>query len=185
MGYFLASLRYILGNLRSVLYKILYQKGFNPKNLIGCSINGDLIIRNKGKIYLSSPISIYPGTSVSINGGVVIFGKNLGINRNCIISCHKNITIGENTFIGPNVCIYDHDHKIKDGKVMKNVFIKQEVSIGSNVWIGANSIILKGVKIGNNVIVGAGSIISKNIPDGKKVLQKRESSIFDFRNNSS
>ena len=39
------------------------------------------------------------------------------------------------------------------------------VTIGDNVFIGINSIVLKGVKIGNNVIVGAGSVVSKDCDD--------------------
>lgn len=38
-------------------------------------------------------------------------------------------------------------------------------SIGDNVFIGMNSIILMGASIGNNVIIGAGSVVSGNIPD--------------------
>jgi acetyltransferase-like isoleucine patch superfamily enzyme len=41
----------------------------------------------------------------------------------------------------------------------------QNITIGSDVWIGANSMILDGVKIGNGVIVGAGAVVTKNIPD--------------------
>lgn len=40
------------------------------------------------------------------------------------------------------------------------------ITIGDNVFIGANSTILYDVHIGNNVIVGAGSLVNKNIPDG-------------------
>lgn len=40
------------------------------------------------------------------------------------------------------------------------------ISIGDNVFIGSNSIILYDVTIGNNVIIGAGSLVNRNIPDG-------------------
>lgn len=36
--------------------------------------------------------------------------------------------------------------------------------IGNNVWIGVNSIILKGVKIGDGAIIGAGSVVTKDVP---------------------
>lgn len=39
------------------------------------------------------------------------------------------------------------------------------ITIGNNVFIGNNTIILPGVSIGNNCIIGAGSIVSKDIPD--------------------
>ena len=36
--------------------------------------------------------------------------------------------------------------------------------IGSNVFIGARSIITKGVHIGDGVVVGAGSVVTKDVP---------------------
>lgn len=39
------------------------------------------------------------------------------------------------------------------------------IEIGSNCFIGINSIIMPNVKIGNNCVVGAGSIVTKDIPD--------------------
>lgn len=38
------------------------------------------------------------------------------------------------------------------------------VKIGSNVFIGMNTIILRGVIVGDNVIIGAGSVVTKDIP---------------------
>jgi len=42
--------------------------------------------------------------------------------------------------------------------------ISKPVTIGDNVFIGMNSIILKGVNIGNNVRIAAGSVVTKSIP---------------------
>lgn len=41
---------------------------------------------------------------------------------------------------------------------------KGDISIGNDVWIGQNTIILSGVTIGNGAVIGAGSIVVKNIP---------------------
>lgn len=38
------------------------------------------------------------------------------------------------------------------------------VTIGDNVWIGANTSILPGVTIGDHVVIGAGSVVTKDIP---------------------
>jgi len=39
-----------------------------------------------------------------------------------------------------------------------------ETTIGNDVWIGANTVIIKGVSIEDGVIVGASSVVTKNIP---------------------
>jgi acetyltransferase-like isoleucine patch superfamily enzyme len=44
------------------------------------------------------------------------------------------------------------------------------IRIGSNVWIGANSVILDGSVIGDNTIVAAGSVVNRRFPSGS-ILQ--------------
>ena len=39
------------------------------------------------------------------------------------------------------------------------------VTIGDNVWIGGNTVIVPGVHIGSNTVIGAGSVVTKDIPD--------------------
>ena len=38
-------------------------------------------------------------------------------------------------------------------------------SIGNDVWIGANAVIMPKVRIGNGAVIGAGAIITKDVPD--------------------
>ena len=38
------------------------------------------------------------------------------------------------------------------------------ITIGDNVWLGGNTIVLPGVTIGDNVVIGAGSVVTKDIP---------------------
>lgn len=76
------------------------------------------------------------------------------------------IKIGNNVTITRGVCFVNHDGGValfRSEYPGLNVYGR--IEIGNNVFIGLNSIILKGVKVGNNVIIGAGSIINKNIPD--------------------
>lgn len=103
----------------------------------------------------------------------------------------KGMRIGERTTIySPNHCIIDetrpwmieigNDVQITHGciilthgydwAVLKGVYGNVmgscgKVHIGNNVFIGMNSVILKGVTVGNNVIIGAGSVINSDIPN--------------------
>ena len=74
-----------------------------------------------------------------------------------------HITIGNNVTFGPRVRILAHDASTK---VFLNYTRVANVSIGNNVFIGAQTIVMPGVTIGNNVVVGAGSIVTKDIPNG-------------------
>ena len=38
------------------------------------------------------------------------------------------------------------------------------ITVGNNVWIGGNVVVLPGVTIGDNTIIGAGSVVTKDIP---------------------
>ena len=43
--------------------------------------------------------------------------------------------------------------------------ITKPITVGNNVYIGEESLILPGVNIGNNVVIGARSVVTKDIPD--------------------
>ena len=106
--------------------------------------------------------------------GVIEIGRDVSINRNSIIVSKESIVIGNNTSIGPNVCIYDHDHDYDESGFKKSVFKTAPVIIGENVWIGANVTILRGSRIGNNCIIGANTLIKGEIPESTIATSKGE-----------
>ena len=78
------------------------------------------------------------------------------------------IEIGNNVQISRGVTILTHGF---EWSVLKDIYgevlgSSGRVKIGSNVFIGVNSTILKGVTIGDNVIIGANSLINKDVPNG-------------------
>lgn len=77
------------------------------------------------------------------------------------------ISIGDDVQLTRGVTILTHGY---DWSVLKGVYgdvlgSSGAVTIGNNVFIGTNALILKGVHIGSNVIIGAGSVVTKDIPD--------------------
>lgn len=101
-------------------------------------------------------------------------GDRVFLNRNTIITSRKYIYIGDNVTIGPNVCIYDHDHLFKELSLQNGGgYLLGSVRIMNNAWIGANVVILKGVTIGEGAVIGSGSIITKDVPAGITLIQKR------------
>ena len=97
-------------------------------------------------------------------GALLSIGNSCGISAASITS-FKKVTIGDNVLIGANVYITDSDwHGIPIEKRTEEGD-SEEVNIGNGVWLGANSIIIKGVSIGDNSVIGAGSVVTKNIPE--------------------
>ena len=89
----------------------------------------------------------------------LIIGDNCGFSGT-VVGCFKEITIGDNVRCGANTVITDGDWHQDDSRSGD----PQKVTIGRNVWLGLNSIVLKGVTIGENTVIGAGSIVTKDIP---------------------
>ena len=90
------------------------------------------------------------------------------------------IDIGDNVTLAPRVHILCHDASTKQFIGYTKI---GRVSIGDNVFIGADSVILPGVKIGNNVIIGANSTITHDIQDNSVVVgspAKRISSVEEY-----
>jgi acetyltransferase-like isoleucine patch superfamily enzyme len=106
----------------------------------------------------------------------------IGVNHKCILSTHnkgaiikigdhcgfsgvsigasEKIIIGNNVLCGANSVITDFDwHPTRYSSGSKPIIIHD------NVWIGLNTVILKGVEIGQNSIIGANSLVVRSIPE--------------------
>ncbi|MCT3057816.1 acyltransferase [Leuconostoc citreum] len=126
-----------------------------------------LLKQYKGSLFLGPNIHWRSGFSIIIeNTGKLTIEENCLFNFDCSITCLGKITIGKSTIFGENVKIYDHNHRFnqKNTRISDQGMSIGEVNIGSNCWIGSNSVILKGTTIGDNCVIGAGAIISENIP---------------------
>ena len=131
-------------------------------------------VKNNGKLLKIGKVQISQNANITSNEqGKLIIKDNVFINRNNIIVCRDNIEIHENCILGPNVCIYDHDH-IFDEKGVKDGYSLSNEKIKKNCWCGAGVIILKGTHIGENSIVGAGTIIKGNYPPSSIIYNKKE-----------
>lgn len=72
------------------------------------------------------------------------------------------IEIGNNVTMAPRVHVLCHDASTK---AFLNYTKIGRVSIGDNVFFGAESIVLPGVTIDSNVVIGANSTITRYIPE--------------------
>lgn len=59
-------------------------------------------------------------------------------------------------------------------------FKTSPIVIGNNVWIAANSIILRGSNIGDNAVIAAGSIVKGTVPANTLYLQKKSKELIEI-----
>lgn len=98
-------------------------------------------------------------------GSHIEVGKNFFANYNCTVIDVAKVKIGDNCQMAPNVAIYTAGHPVHPASRNTMYEYGIEVTIGDNVWIGGNTVILPGVRIGSNTVIGAGSVVTKDIPD--------------------
>ncbi len=124
-------------------------------------LNTIFIMQKNSKLNIDGKFYLYTGSKIVVHENATLnIGDGSFVNVDSKIYCKKNITIGNNVFIGENVIIRDTDEHCIDNKTSSI-----PITIGNSVWIGMRCTILKGVTIGNNVVIGAGSVVTKNIPD--------------------
>lgn len=162
----------ILGIIKMFIYKMIYFRRIKAPLIIKIYNNFKIYTRNKSVIKIGNNFRARNNLILRCeNNAKIEIGDGCFFNDNCSINSRKQISIGNKVLFGPNVQLFDHDHDYKND-ISK--FICKEIKIGDNVWIGANSIILKGAIIGNNVVIGAGSIVNKKVEDNTVYYQKKE-----------
>ncbi len=134
---------------------------------------------NKSKIKIASNTNIAGMLLVFEYGGEIEIGEYCYVGEFSRIYSGDRIVIGNNVLISHGVNIFDNNsHEVnpiereigykgmlKNGmSFLKGRIDTSPVIIHDNVWIGMNSIVLKGVTIGKGAIISAGSVVTKNVP---------------------
>jgi maltose O-acetyltransferase len=89
-----------------------------------------------------------------------ISGSNLDLS-NAFILDYAPIYFGNNVVVGRDVKLITSWHPMENFNEVK----AKSISIGDNVWLTMNVIVLPGVTIGKNSVIGAGSVVTHSIPE--------------------
>ena len=177
---FLYSIKGVRGltlRIMNLFFNLRYQKKMGGKvNIFGFPIvfipKGADVKFGKGVTLISESYFSEPG----INHPVMIrvmkknaklrIGDHVGISGGGVC-VSKEVEIGNHVMLGANAFITDTDfHPVdpQNRRFNKENIGSAKVVIKDNVFLGMNTIVLKGVTIGENSIVGAGSLVVKDIP---------------------
>ena len=109
-------------------------------------------------VYLNAAGPYSEGVSIQLGAGCFI-------GAGCEFNISHRITIGENSLVAAGTRFIDHNHGIALGMPIKHQpETSAPITVGPDVWIGANSIILQGVVLGEGAVVAAGSVVTHAVP---------------------
>lgn len=129
------------------------------------------------KLFISWPHQVSIGSNCILEhsiyfkyDGIWKIGPSICINDNVFIGsgCEFNITdsieIGEHSLISSGCRFIDHNHNTDINFLIRSQICREKkITIGKDVWLGCNVIVLQGVKIGDGAVVAAGAVVTKSI----------------------
>lgn len=118
-----------------------------------------LLGRIAGEFYIASPFLCGFGCNIEI-------GEQFYANFNCVILDNAKVKFGNHVFVAPNCSFYTAGHPFDINLRNQGLEYALPISVGNDVWIGGNVIVLPGVTIGDGGVIGAGSVVTKDIPPG-------------------
>lgn len=106
----------------------------------------------------------YPGVWI-VPGRNLRVGDDVDFALGVIVTTAGGVEIGDRVLIGYRTQILSTNHVIPPvpDKVFASGHVGRRVTIGADVWIGANCIVLPGVTIGAGAVVAAGSVVTRDV----------------------
>ena len=124
-------------------------------------------IGDQGRIHLGQDACIREGTELKVDGILEIGPRSL-IGAWNVLSVLDRLSIGADCLLAERVSIRDHDHRFEDPSrpVAEQGYRIAAVTLGNNVWIGANVVLMKGVTLGDGCVVGANAVVTRDFGPG-------------------
>lgn len=170
--------------IRFLWIRLVCCPGFKAEGIQLFGANTRISVRRTSAVDLGDRI-VSDGRCVLMadEGARLRIGRRVYFNEDAMISCKSAVTIGEGCRFGPNVKIFDNNHRFSAAHGVMAEHTAGPVVIGEYSWIAANVTILKNTTIGKHCVIGAGCVVSGNIPDGSLVTQSQALCIKPIEDN--
>ena len=154
------------------LRRLYYRTRYRRLELgTGVMIVGRLRIYDKTAVSIGAHSVIRQSVRID-GGGRVSVGEHTRINGNCWIGARTEVTIGSWCLISDS-WIFDNDfHNLEPRRrhLPPSPDVAEPVRIGRNVWIGMQSMVMKGSVIGADSVIGAKAVTRGDVPAGVVVV---------------
>lgn len=135
---------------------------------------GEDVHLDKNVEFMRFPANIEVGDGVAVKEGARIcscnesakikIGKRTTVGYHTFIFASELITIGDDCMIAPFVYLVDSDHQIgRHAPMNTQPNVTAPITVGNDVWIGANVTILKGITVGDGAVIAAGAVVNRDV----------------------
>ncbi len=106
-----------------------------------------------GDVEIGEGSSVWPGAVIRGDFGVIRVGRNTTIQDNCVLHADDYLYVGDNVVVTHGAVLHCH-------------------SVGSNVLIGINAVLLENVEVQDYCLIGAGAVVLAGsvVPSGSVVV---------------
>jgi acetyltransferase-like isoleucine patch superfamily enzyme len=95
--------------------------------------------------------------------GTVHLGSDTTVNAYAVV--RGDVRLGDGVRIGAHTSLLGFNHSMEpDRPVFKQATTTVGITVGDDVWIGSNVVVVDGVTIGEHSVIGAGSVVTKDVP---------------------
>ncbi|MFE3601129.1 DapH/DapD/GlmU-related protein [Streptomyces sp. NPDC059142] len=125
------------------------------------------------RCFVSAAAGVFPdalvlGEGSYIAGHAYVTGE-VATGADCTVNPYATvrgrITLGDGVRIGAHSSLLGFNHGFApDEPVHRQPLTSKGITVGDDVWIGSNVVVLDGVTIGDHCVVGAGSVVTKDLP---------------------
>lgn len=135
----------------------------------GLRIDPGVSFEVPSRVRLGKDVTLYGGSHfVTGRDGRLSIGDHTHIGRMAMVSALGGVSIGRRCAIASGFTVYSNTNSIDAdpaADVLDNPVTLAPVTIGNDVWCGANVTILPGVSVGSHAVLGAGSVVTRDVPE--------------------
>src|SRR3954452_7894934 len=122
----------------------------------------------EGRLEIGPHTYFEPGVWLTSDTGRISIGGGSLLNLNVMVAAVGSVAIGEHCMLANGCLITDGDHRFDDPSTpvpWQGFTSKGAVTLGDNVWLGANVVVTSGVTIGRRAVIGANSVVTEDVPE--------------------